>query len=98
MNEYTTVELHLDNDEVIECLVLTMLESAEQQYIALMPLDDIDEDGNANEDSQIFIYRYSEDESGEPSLDPIETDEDYEIASDLLDEWFDTMEYEMLDD
>ena len=38
---YTTVELTLDNDEVIECAILTVYEAAGKEYIALLPLDEI---------------------------------------------------------
>lgn len=94
MDEYMTVELTLD-DEVLECLVLTMLEAGDRQYIALLP---IDENGEPEDDSEIFLYRYSEDEKGEPVLDNIEDDDEFEIASDALDEWFDEQAFEEMDD
>ena len=37
---YTTVELTLDNDEIIECAILTVYEAAGKEYIALLPLDE----------------------------------------------------------
>ena len=95
MDEYMSVELTLDNDEVVECLVLTMLEVADKQYIALLP---IDENGEPEDDSDIFLYRYSEDADGEPLLENIDDDEEFDIASDALDEWFDLQEFEEMDD
>ena len=95
MDEYMSVELTLDNDEVVECLVLTMLEAAGNQYIALLP---IDETGEPEDDSDIFLYRYSESEDGEPALENIEDDEEFDIASDALDEWFDAQEFEEMED
>lgn len=95
MDEYMSVELTLDNDEVVECLVLTMLEAAGNQYIALLP---IDENGEPEDDSDIFLYRYSESEDGEPALENIEDDEEFGIASDALDEWFDAQEFEEMED
>ena len=38
-NEGVTVTLTLDNDETLECAVLTIYEAAGRQYIALLPLD-----------------------------------------------------------
>ena len=38
---YTTVELTLDNDEIIECAILTVYEAAGKEYIALLPLDEM---------------------------------------------------------
>ena len=92
-NEELTVTLTLDNDEELECAVLTILETEGQEYIALLPLD---EDGN-NEDGQVFLYRFfgsSEDE--EPVLENIEDDDEYERAADKFDEWLDSQEYEEL--
>jgi uncharacterized protein YrzB (UPF0473 family) len=95
MEEYTTVELTLDDGEVLECLVLTTLEAGEYTYIALLPLDD---NGDPEDDSDVYLYRYSEGEDGEPVLENIQDDDEFEIASDALDEWFDTLEYEEMDD
>lgn len=95
MDEYMTVELTLDDGQVLECLVLTMLEAGKHQYIALLP---IDENGEPEDDSEIFLYRYSEDENGEPVLENIEDDDEFDIVSDALDEWFDEQEFEEMDD
>ncbi|GCA68348.1 hypothetical protein KGMB01110_27840 [Mediterraneibacter butyricigenes] len=91
MNEESiTVTLTLDNDETLECLVLTIYETNGQKYIALLPLD---EEGD-NTDGEVFIYRYLESEDGEPELDNILDDEEYEIAADAFDEWLDTQEFD----
>ena len=91
MNEESiTVTLTLDNDETLECLVLTIYETHGQKYIALLPLD---EEGD-NTDGEVFIYRYLESEDGEPELDNILDDEEYEIAADAFDEWLDTQEFD----
>lgn len=89
----STVTLTLDNDEELECVVLTIYEAGEHEYIALLP---IDEDGD-NEEGDVFIYRYSE-VDGEPTLDNIEDDEEYEIAADAFDEWLDAQEFEDMDE
>ncbi len=92
-DETVTVTLTLDNDEVIECAVLTIYEAGDKEYIALLP---IDEDGE-NEDGEVFIYRYSETEDGEPTLENIEDDDEYEVAADAFDEWLDEQEFEDMD-
>lgn len=88
-NEEVTVTLTLDNDEVIECAVLTIYSVDDKEYIALLPLD---EEGD-NEDGEVYIYRYSE-VDGEPTLDNIEDDDEYEAAADAFDEWLDEQEFE----
>ena len=89
-NEEVTVTLTLDNDEEIECAVLTIYSVDNKEYIALLPLD---EDGD-NEEGDVFIYRYVETEDGEPTLENIEDDDEYEAAADAFDEWLDEQEFE----
>ena len=55
----------------------------------------MDENGQ-NEDGEVYLYRYTKDAAGNPKLDNIETDEEYEIASDAFDELLDSMEYDEL--
>ena len=82
MDEYMTVELTLDNDEVVECAILTLFEAGGKEYIALLPLN---EDGET-EDGDVYLYRYTEDANGEPELENIEDDDEYEIAADAFDD------------
>ena len=89
-NEEVTVTLTLDNDEVLECAVLTIYSVADKEYIALLPLD---EEGD-NEEGDVFIYRYVETKDGEPTLENIEDDDEYEAAADAFDEWLDEQEFE----
>ena len=88
------VTLSLDDGSEVECAILTIFELEEQNYIALLPLD---EDGNENEEGEVFIYRYFEDEEGNPSLENIEDDEEYEAVADRFDELLDEVAYEDMD-
>ncbi|MGF0032999.1 DUF1292 domain-containing protein [Bariatricus sp. SGI.154] len=93
MDEYMTVELTLDNDEVVECAILTLFEADGKEYIALLPLNENGE----TEDGDVYLYRYLENEAGEPELANIDDDDEYEVAADAFDEWMDTQEFEELD-
>lgn len=88
--EALTVTLTLDNDEELECAVLTIYEVEGQEYIALLPLD---ESGD-NEEGEVYIYRFSEATPGQPDLENIEDDDEYERAADKFDEWLDAQEYD----
>jgi len=89
-NEEITVTLTLDNDEVLECAILTIYSVDDNEYIALLPLN---EDGT-EKDGDVFLYRYVETEDGEPTLENIEDDDEYEAAADAFDEWLDEQEFE----
>ncbi|SHJ77061.1 DUF1292 domain-containing protein [Hespellia stercorisuis] len=93
--EAITVTLTLDNDEELECAVLTIYEAGEHEYIALLPLD---KDGEENQSGEVYIYRYSESTPGEPDLENIEDDDEYELAADKFDEWLDAQEYDELEE
>ena len=88
-DEEMTVTLTLDDGTDLECVVLTIFEAADKEYIALLPLD-----GNEAEDGEVYLYRYSEDAEGNPDIQNIESDEEYEIVADAFDELLDTEEYE----
>lgn len=89
--EVVTVTLTLDNDEVVECAVLTVYTANDKEYIALLPLN---EEGES-EDGDVYLYRYEE-VDGEPTLSNIEDDDEYEVAADAFDEWMDEQEFEEL--
>ena len=93
-NESLTVTLTLDNDEELECAVLTIFETDGQQYIALLPLNDKGE----NEDGQIYLYRLIDNgEDEEPGLENIIDDEEFERVSDAFNEWMDEQDFGEID-
>lgn len=89
-----TVTLTLDNDEEIECAVLTVYEAGGRQYIALLPLDENGE----SEEGDVYLYRYIYTDPENPDLENILDDEEYEIAADAFDEWLDEQEFGEEDD
>lgn len=90
-DEEMTVTLTLDDGTELECVVLTIFEAGEKEYIALLPLD-----GREAEDGEVYLYRYVEDINGNPDLEDIDSDEEYEIVADAFDELLDSAEYDEL--
>lgn len=91
--DIATVSLTLDNDETVECAILTIYEANNQKYIALLPLD---EDGES-ENGDVYLYRFIDTDPENPDLENILDDEEYEIAADAFDEWMDEQEFDELD-
>ena len=88
------VTIELDDGTEFDCIVLSIYDAPNgRQYIALLPLD---EDGE-NKDGEVYLYRCSE-EDGEVTMENIESDEEYDIASDAFDEWLDSQEFDELVD
>ena len=88
--EEMTVTLTLDDGKELECVVLTIFPAGDKEYIALLPME---EEGD-EDDGEVYLYRYSEDEDGMPNLENIEDDDEYEIVADAFDELLDEQEYD----
>ena len=92
-DEEMTVTLDLEDGSNVECAIVTILTVNNQDYIALLPLDENGE----NEDGEVWFYRYSENEDDpneEPVLDYIDDDDEYEAVADAFDEFLDTQEFD----
>lgn len=87
--EEMTVTLTLDDGKELECVVLTIFPAGDKEYIALLPMEEDD-----SEEGEVYLYRYSEDEDGQPNLENIEDDDEYEIVADAFDELLDEQEYD----
>ncbi len=93
-NESLTVTLTLENDEELECAVLTIFETDGREYIALLPLD---ENGD-NEDGQVYLYRFIDHgEDEEPGLENILEDEEFERVSEAFNSWMEEQDFGDID-
>ena len=75
----------------MECAIISIYSAGERDYIALLPLG-----GEEEKNGEVFIYRYTEDENGEPGLENIDDDEEYDMAADAFDEQLDEEEFNEL--
>ena len=87
--EEMTVTLTLDDGSEVECVVLTIFEAGDRDYIALFPTE-----GAEADEGEVYLYRYEEDADGNPSLDNIEDDDEYEVVADAFDELLDDQEFD----
>lgn len=78
------VTLDLDDGSQLECQILTIFDVDNQNYIALVPVDN---------DEEVIFYRYFEDEEGNPSLENIDSDDEFDAVSDRFDELLDEEEF-----
>ena len=93
--ETEVVTLTLDDNEEVECSIITTYEIEDKEYIVLLPLDENGE----NEDGDVWIYRFVRDTTGgnDHEIINIEDDDEYEIAADAFDEWMDSQEFDESD-
>lgn len=82
--EVESITLTLEDGTEEECLILeifTIEELGEQEYIALLSIpDDLEEAEDEELETEISIYRYTELEDEEISLDTIDDPEEAEIV------------------
>lgn len=80
-DEDLILTLELEDGKQEDCIVLAIFPMDDKQYIALLPEAQADE-----EDADIYLYSYSEDEEGNPILGDIEDDDEFEAVCDRFDE------------
>ena len=79
--ESDVVTLTLDDDEEIECAIITTFNMDSTEYIALLPLDE----NGQNQSGEVYLYRFSRTENGDPMLANIENDAEYQAAATAFD-------------
>jgi uncharacterized protein YrzB (UPF0473 family) len=78
--DHRTITLTMEDDTEIECAILTIFPVDAKEYIALLPLD---EDGQ-NHDGEVYLYAFTRTEAGDPMLENIEDDGEYEKAAEAF--------------
>ncbi|WP_310604637.1 DUF1292 domain-containing protein [Anaerosporobacter sp.] len=86
--DHSTVTLTLDDGTEIECLVLTIFPVNGNDYIALLPIEEADND----DEGEVFLYRFNQLENDEIELLNIENDDEYEAVADAFDQFLDDAE------
>lgn len=76
---YETITLEFEDDEAVECEVLGVFEVEEKEYIALLPVDQADED-----EAEVFLYKYNED-GEEFELADIEDEAEFDKVAEAFD-------------
>ncbi len=91
-DDFETMTLTLEDGTEVECAIIGIFPVEEKEYIALIPVDEMD-----SEDAEIFLYGFEELEDGEIELIAIESDEEYEAVTKVFDELMEE-EYDDEDD
>lgn len=92
-DEEMTVDLELDDGRNVECAVITIFTVEGNDYIALLPM--VDEDDEIY--GEVWFYGYKEnpnDPNEEPELTYIDDEDVYEAVTDAFDEYLDSQEFD----
>lgn len=86
--EELMVTITLEDDSTLDCIVIATFPVNDQDYIALIPADE-----DAGDD--VLIFRYRElDEEGEVEIDNIESEEEFQTASEEFEKLMEKFEEE----
>ena len=88
-DEDVIVTLTLDDGDV-DCSIVAIFSAGGRDYIALLPMEGPDVDNG-----EVYIYRYFETD-GEPELENIEDDDEFDLVSEAFDEFLDSSEFDEL--
>ncbi len=90
----TIVTLTDENGNDIEAEVFIAIEIEElgKEYVAAMPLNGDFEEG------EVVILEYREYKNGDPEFLPIEDEEEFEIASQIFNQYFEDLDTEEMED
>ncbi len=86
--EHDSITLSLDDGTELNCIVLDIFSVDDKDYIALQPEEGEEEDDN------VFLYRYIEEEDGEPQLLNIDDDDEFEAVADAFEELLDSQDFD----
>ena len=84
--EFDQVTLTLEDGSEMTCDVIAIFPCGDRDYIALLPENDPDGD--------FLLYRFIDNGDGNYDLDDIGDDEEFEAASEAVDELMDNEDYD----
>ncbi len=87
--EFDIITVTFDNGEERDCAIIEVFEANDKVYAAIVPHDELFE-----EETEVMIYEFVENEDGESEIFYIESDEEYQAASAVFDELMQSYEDE----
>ena len=75
----------LGRERVCEILFTYQHPETEKNYVVLYPIDELDSD---DEEMDLFAYSFIENENGDGELFTLETDEEYDMINEVIDQFY----------
>ena len=72
-------------ERVCEILFTYQHPETEKNYVVLYPIDELDSD---EEEMDLFAYSFVENEDGDGELFTLETDEEYDMINEVIDQFY----------
>ncbi|MDD3185478.1 MAG: DUF1292 domain-containing protein [Anaerostipes sp.] len=83
-DEMPVIHLELDNGQEEDCAVVTIfgIDDSDQDYIALVPVQDLEDEET---ESRLLLYRFTQSSEDDVRLDNIEDDDEYNAVTAAFD-------------
>ena len=88
------IDLEFDNGETGEFMVIDIIEVGKREYIILTSEEEFDK----GEITDLLYYRYSEDANGDPILDMIESESEFNKVTKAFEAELEEIEYDQMAD
>ena len=79
-------------ERVCEILFTYQHPETEKNYVVLYPIDELDSD---DEEMDLFAYSFVENENGDGELFTLETDEEYDMINEVIDQFYEDQAAEL---
>ncbi len=83
MSKKDFITLTLEDDSELQCATLGTFKAGEYEYIVLQPV--------AEADGEVLVFRFAEDADGNPLLDEVDSEEEYQTVSVAFEEFVDRL-------
>lgn len=83
MSKKDFITLTMEDDSELQCATLGTFNAGEYEYIVLQPVMEAE--------GEVLVFRYSEDADGEPLLEEVDSEEEYQTVSVAFEDFVDRL-------
>ncbi|MBQ3054546.1 MAG: DUF1292 domain-containing protein [Oscillospiraceae bacterium] len=83
MSKKDFITLTMEDDSELQCATLGTFQAGEFEYIVLQPVMEAE--------GEVLVFRYSEDADGEPLLEEVDSEEEYQTVSSAFEDFVDRL-------
>ncbi len=89
-----TIAPGTDDEFDVEIIAALEIEELSQEYVAVLPIDPVEDVG----EDELILFKYSEDEEGNPEFEGIEDDEELQSVATAFEQYFSEATNELYND
>jgi len=83
MSKKDFITLTMEDDSELQCATLGTFQAGDYEYIVLQPVMEAE--------GEVLVFRYAEDADGEPLLEEVDSEEEYQTVSHAFEDFVDRL-------